>query len=58
MRDQAKVVKSAGDDRDKIEGEQCIELLKKRKTSITKVRKYHHMLETDYAGNKLVVCAF
>ncbi len=42
----------------RIEAEACFEMLKKKKSSAHKVKKYHALLEADFATNKIVVCAY
>ena len=33
-------------------------MLKKKKASVQKVKKYQSLLDSDFAGNKIVICAY
>lgn len=60
MKQQNRLLKPTGpgEDRDLIEGEACFELLKKRKVQTGLVKRYGALLDADFAGNKIVVCAY
>jgi hypothetical protein len=51
-------MKPTGEDRDRVEAEQCFELLKKRKVAYNSVKRYQNMLDFDFAANKIVICAY
>ena len=51
-------LRPAGEDRVRVEAEACFEMLKKKKPSAAKVKKYQALLEADFAAHKIVVCAY